>query len=367
MTLGQKGTIHSGPAAASRIEWIDAARGLCVIAVVLFHVGYWHFLKFEHAGSIAFPLWETVAIALGSVRMPLLLAVSGMLAASKIRNGVGNGKALSATLTNYYLYAVWLLVYALLSIPAAMTGATPRVGSVGDFLLQLVAPDTTLWFVFALAVYVPLLTLCRKLPPAVVLPALAAVRMITVLTQGSDSGQWTKVPELAFFFAIGVYGKALLIRIAEVRKLVHAAVAIPLFLGLSGISLALDLNPVVDQALFILRGLAAIVALVAVISALTRNRGIAAAGSWVGKRTLGIYVLHVPVMDGIVLAFHGPLGPAAPVIANSVTMALIYPLALTAAVALACTALEYVLKKCGLGFLFRRPRARTGARHRQPV
>ncbi|WP_354146573.1 acyltransferase family protein [Arthrobacter sp. 754] len=191
--------------------------------------------------------------------------------------------------------------------------------------------------------------------------------MITVLTQGSDSGQWTKVPELAFFFALGVYGKALLIRIAEVRKLVHAAVAIPLFLGLSGISLALDLNPVVDQALFILRGLAAIVALVAVISALTRNRGIAAAGSWVGKRTLGIYVLHVPVMDGIVLAFHGPLGPAAPVIANSVTMAFIYPLALTAAVALACTGLEYLLKKCGLSFLFRRPQAKTAARHRQPV
>ncbi|MET4588832.1 acyltransferase family protein [Arthrobacter sp. 754] len=132
MTLGQKGTIHSGPAASSRIEWIDAARGLCVIAVVLFHVGYWHFLKFEHAGSIAFPLWETVAIALGSVRMPLLLAVSGMLAASKIRNGFGNGKALSASLTNYYLYAVWLLVYALLSIPAAMTGATPRAGGRED-------------------------------------------------------------------------------------------------------------------------------------------------------------------------------------------------------------------------------------------
>jgi uncharacterized membrane protein YcfT len=367
MTLGQTGATHSGPAVGSRIDWIDAARGLCVIAVVLFHVGYWHFLKFEHAGSIAFALWETVAIALGSVRMPLLLAVSGMLAASKIRNGFGNGKAIQASLTSFYLYAVWLLVYALLSIPAAMTGATPRVGTVGDFFLQLVVPDTPLWFVFALALYIPLLTLCRKLPPAVVLAALAVVRMLTVLIPGSDSGQWAKVPELAFFFAVGVYGKALLIRLAEVRRLFHAAVAIPAFLALSGLSLALDLAPVADQALFILRGLAAIVALVAVISTLTRNRGIAAAGSWVGKRTLGVYVLHVPVLDGIVFAFQGPLAPAVPVIANSATMALTYPLALTAVVALACIALEYLLKKCGLGFLFSRPQAKTAARHRQPV
>lgn len=367
MTLGRTDTTLSTPSVGVRLEWIDAARGLCVIAVVLFHVGLWHFLKFEHPSSVAFALWETVATALGTVRMPLLLAVSGMLAASKIRNGFSNGKVWNTSLTNYYLYAAWLLVYALLSIPMAGNGLPHRFGSVGDFFLQLAAPDTPLWFVFALAIYVPLLTFCRKLPPAVVLAALAALRILTALLVDSDADQVWKVPELALFFAIGVYGKSLFLYIAEAHKLLYAAVAIPAFLGLSGLSFALDLHPAIDQAVFILRGLAAVVALVAVISALTVNRALAAAGSWVGKRTLGVYVLHVPVIDGIVLAFQGPVAPAAPIIANSVPMALIYPLALTAVVVTACIGLEYLLKKCGLGFLFRRPQAKTGSRHRQPA
>lgn len=365
MVLGQADTTHSTPSVGVRIEWIDAARGLCVIAVVLFHVGLWHFLTFDHPSSVAFAIWETVETALGTVRMPLLLAVSGMLAASKIRNGFSNGKVWNTSLTNYYLYAVWLLFYALLSIPMAGDGVPHRFGSVGDFFLQLAAPDTPLWFVFALAIYVPLLTFCRKLPPAVVLAALAALRILTALLVDSDADQVWKVPELALFFAIGVYGKRLFLYIAEARKLLYAAVAIPAFLGLSGLSFALDLHPAIDQAVFILRGMAAVVALVAVISALTVNRAAAAAGSWVGKRTLGIYVLHVPVIDGIVLAFQGPLAPAAPVIANSVPMALMYPLALTAVVVTACIGLENLLKKCGLGFLFRRPHAKTASRHRQ--
>ena len=291
-----------------------------------------------------------------------------MLAASKIRDGFANGKARSTSLTNYYLYAVWLLVYALLSIPVAGTRISHRVQSVGDFFVQLVAPDTPLWFVFALAVYVPVLALCRRLPAVAVLAALAGLSIFTLLMIPSgDPGQWWKLPELAFFFAVGVYGKTLLLHIAEARKLVCGAVAIPAFLGLSVLSFALNLPLAVEQVVFILRGLAAVVALVAVISALTKNRVMAAAGSWVGKRTLGIYLLHTPVLDVIVLAFQGPLHPAAPVIANSVPLALIYPLALTAAVVSMCIALEYFFKKCGLGFLFRRPQAGSASRHRQPV
>lgn len=350
---------HSPAPAKARVDWIDAARGFSVLAVVLYHVGHWHFLKFEHSANIAFTLWENGATALSTVRMPLLLAVSGMLAASKIRSGFSSGRVRDSSLTNYYLYAVWLLIYALLGIPVALSGLAPRIDSISDFLLQLLAPDTPLWFVYALALYVPLFTLCRTMPPIAVLGALLVLRLVTAMTTDSDTFQWWKIPELALFFAIGVYGKGLFLRIAGAHQLLGAAIAIPAFLGLSVLSLALDMDPFLYQVIFTLRGVAAVVALVAVISALTRNRAMAAGGSFIGRRTLGIYLLHAPVIDGIVLAFHGPFSPAASAVAGSIPLALIYPLVLTAAVVAACLGLNHLCNACGLEFLFRRPQAKA--------
>ena len=357
MLRGHHESAPARPAAQTRIEWIDAARGLCVIAVVLFHVGLWHFLRFDHESSIAFTFWDTLAIGLASVRMPLLLAVSGILAASKVRSGPGTAKAWKSSLSSYYLYAVWLLVYALLGLVLAGSPRPQRVDSVGNFLLQLIAPDTPLWFIFALAVYVPLLACCRKLPPWVVLAALAAISIFTALFVDSTAGQWGKVPELAVFFAAGVYGKDLFLRIAAAPKMLYFGAAVPAFLALMALP---DIHPGVDQAVYMLQGAAAVIALVAFISAITRYRPIAAAGSWVGRRTLGIYLLHTPLIDFLILAFHGPLSPVAPAISKSVPVAFIYPLALTGAVIAACVAVEYLLKKCGLTFLFQRPGSGRG-------
>ncbi|GGH94000.1 hypothetical protein GCM10007170_16180 [Arthrobacter liuii] len=295
-----------------------------------------------------------MAIALGAVRMPLLLAVSGILAASKVRSGFSNGKAWNSSLGNYYLYALWLLIYALLGIVLVVAGSPrpQRVASVGDFFLQLVAPDTPLWFVFAVAVYVPLLALCRKLPPSVVLAVLAVLSIATALFLDTMAGQWGKVPELAVFFAAGVYGKDALLRIAGTRRLLYFGTAIPVFVALTALP---DVHPGFDQVVFLLQGLAAVIALVAVISAITRFRPIAVARSWVGRRTLGIYLLHTPIMDFLVLAFHGPLSPVAPAIAKSVPIALAYPLVLTVAVVAACVGVDHLFRKCGLTFLFQRP------------
>lgn len=344
-------------AAQARIEWIDAARGLCVVAVVLFHVGLWHFLRFDHESSVAFTFWDTMAIGLAAVRMPLLLAVSGILAASKVRSGLKTGKAWQSSLNSYYLYAVWLLVYALLGIVLAGSPRPQRVVSVSDFLLQLVAPDTPLWFIFALAVYVPLLACCRKLPPWLVLAALAAISILTALFVDSTAGQWGKVPELAVFFAAGVYGKDVFLRITGAPRLRYLGAAVPAFLALMMLP---DIHPGIDQAVYVLQGVSAVVALVPLISAITRYRPIAAAGSWVGRRTLGIYLLHTPVIDVLVLAFHGPLSPVGPAISKSVPVAFFYPLALTGAVIAACVAVEYLLRKCGLTFLFQRPGSGRG-------
>lgn len=348
------GEIKTAAPETVRIKWVDSARGLCVIAVVLFHVTIWHYLKFEHENSIAFTAWDGMAKGLGAVRMPLLLALSGMLAASKIRHGF-TGKAFPSALSNFYLYAVWLVVYALLSIPVAESNLPHRVESLGDFALQMVAPDTPLWFVLALAVYTLALAAARKAPAALVIAATAALSIAVAVIPGSESGQWWKVPEMAVFFTLGVYGKEALMLIGGPKRVTALASALPAFAVLTAASTLFDAYPAIDQVFLILRGVAAVVVLVSVVSLLMRSRVIAFAGSWVGRRTLGVYVLHTPVIFAVLLAFQGPLAPIAGIVAASVPIAFLYPAALTLIVVAACVVIENLLKRCGFTFLFRRP------------
>ena len=70
----------------ARLGWIDAARGSCVLAVVLFHVISWHLPALDVAPG-AERVLEPVTSYLGSLRMPLLLAVSGMLAGPRVMAG----------------------------------------------------------------------------------------------------------------------------------------------------------------------------------------------------------------------------------------------------------------------------------------
>ena len=75
--------------------------------------------------------WGSVNPALGSVRMPVLLAVSGLVLSRQVRGGLhlrttGYGEA-----TNYYLYVVWLAVYALASAVVSNGDPAPPRGGLG--------------------------------------------------------------------------------------------------------------------------------------------------------------------------------------------------------------------------------------------
>ena len=136
-------TAPSRPTAA-RVGWIDGARGACVLAVVLFHVIAWHLADLAVAPGAA-RIWDPVTSYLGSLRMPLLLAVSGMLASDRIRAGFRRGGLLRRTVSTGYLYVVWtaiyLAVYVLLDEPTLPHAPQDR----GDAFLGLVLPQTPLW------------------------------------------------------------------------------------------------------------------------------------------------------------------------------------------------------------------------------
>ena len=181
----------------ARLPYLDVARGLCVLAVVLVHVGYFHVfpLAGDPAGRPALKVWEVFNSAvLSEVRMPLLLLVSGWLAGSKIRAGLGSGKTRWAVLGNVYLVVVWTCLYALverLIAPGPALTATSRAESVPAVLLEIVNPSFgPLWFVYLLALATVLLCLTRRLPPALVTvtfwPTLTLTRSVSTTSASSS-------------------------------------------------------------------------------------------------------------------------------------------------------------------------------------
>src|SRR5215213_6048735 len=116
---------RAGSGGPERVAWVDAARGASVAAVVLFHVSLWWYLPLQaELWGPAGRVWATVNSYLGSVRMPLLLAVSGLVGAGAIRAGLRDRRTATRAVANGYLYVVWLVVYAV--VYALLPGPLPH-------------------------------------------------------------------------------------------------------------------------------------------------------------------------------------------------------------------------------------------------
>lgn len=337
----------------NRIDWIDAARGMSVIAVVLFHVVLWHYLpEASNSRPFLYGMWKFQNDLLGSVRIPLLLTLSGVLAANKISRGFRNLGAMTSTVVNYYFYVLWLSIYALFFL--FTSGPLPhRIVSFPIFLRELLVPDTTLWYVLALAVYVPLMTLVRRAPWWMIVLVLA-ILAITFGESGRFSGMWAKLPGNALFFAVGVYASPWLKELAtQVRLWFLGPLALlPMVLLFADGRLKI---PVLGDVLGLLAKLAfAALFLVAVIL-VCRLRPVAHVGSVVGRVTLPIYVLHALLIYVWLLLIAGPLQDVMTAVLGIPLLSALYPAVVTAAIVAITLVIHRVARSGGFGFLFVAP------------
>jgi surface polysaccharide O-acyltransferase-like enzyme len=345
-----------------RLAWVDAVRGACVLAVVLFHVTAWYVLTLD-LPPVADRVWTVVNGYLGSLRMPLLLAVSGLLTSRRVLAGWRSPAAAERAAASYYLYAVWLAVYAVVYAVTDASLGNPRlpheIDGFDDALLQLVWPQTPLWYVFALAVYVLVLTTLRPLPPAVVLVVLAVLSVVCRVTD-LQLGSAEKIPELAFFFAAGVYGREPLRRFAEDlgwRRVAGSGAFAAVTVAAGPV---LD-QPVARDLLFLVRGVAFLLLGVAVVVLAIRWRPLERWGTSIGQQTLPVYVLHVPLLlIGIALVGTGA-HDAPPALLRSPVVALATPLVLTAVIVVLALLLHRLLLHLRAEALFGIPASWTAA------
>lgn len=347
-----------GATSSQRLEWVDLARGFAVAAVVLFHLCIGHYWAMEHSAPKVIAWWDRVNQIITVVRMPLLFTLSGMLAAGKIRRGFRRGTTLEASATNYYLFVVWTLIYGVLLLVAGDTPVPFAMDSFGTYVRQFYAPNTPLWYIFALALYLVVFTAARRVSPAAVLSVLLMLHLATTQTYTLESPLWTRGLLYAVYFGLGVYG----------GRLMRAVAATPalgaLFTGLAyllyqhiGMTRLMSLEvPDVDDAL-VLMGLyvCAGLAVVGAAGLVCRAQPYRRVGRAVGSHTLGIYVMHVPVIVVLDLLVRGPLNSVGAAVATQPRLDVAYPVLATVVVVATCMTLEKLLVRLGLGWAFALP------------
>jgi uncharacterized membrane protein YcfT len=236
------------PTAAARLDWVDAAKGLSILLVVLHHA-VWFLQRSGQAPAAVVMANE----ALASLRMPLFFLASGLLAAGPLAAPwrVVLHKRVAFFL---YLYAIWTIIRFTFFATVVPPEVDPDESADPlGFALALLLPGPSMWFLYALAVFAVVTKLARPLPVWLqlgvtgVLSALVGAGMV----EFGDS-RWTYMSRFLFFFLLGCHARGLAERLARATSLLRAvaggvacvaAAAAAVVLGLRtvpGVALALQ-------------------------------------------------------------------------------------------------------------------------------
>jgi uncharacterized membrane protein YcfT len=157
-----------------RIAWVDTAKGVCIILVVMMHatlgIG-------QTVGETGF-LHHVVAFA-KPFRMPDFFLISGLFLARVIDRdwrSYGDKRILHFV----YFYLLWLVIQSVFKFEQVAGGS---LGGLATHLAwSLVEPYSTLWFVYILAVFSVVSKLLRGVPPLVLLAGAALLEIAPVET-----------------------------------------------------------------------------------------------------------------------------------------------------------------------------------------
>jgi uncharacterized membrane protein YcfT len=184
---------------ASRVDWVDYSKGICIVMVVLLHST----LGVEkYAGGTGFMHYVT-DFAL-PFRMPDFFLISGLFLARVIdrdwRSYVDRKVVHFA-----YFYFLWFLIEGACKWPLVVHHDGLAAG-VQTALLGLIDPPGSMWFIYLLPIFLVSAKLLRRVPPALVLGVAIALQTVSVM--GYVNTGWVLVDEFALrgvFFYTGWY------------------------------------------------------------------------------------------------------------------------------------------------------------------
>lgn len=330
-------TSHAGTP-APRVDWVDSAKGLCIVLVVTMHATLGAGAQMGGEGFMH-PL---VAFA-APLRMPALFLISGLFLARALQ--ADTRTFVDRRVVHFaYFYVLWLVIQSVVKVGEVSGGSA--AGFVEHLARALVEPYSMLWFVYMLAVFSIAARLVRNLPPALVLVAAAVLSILPIHTG------ILVVDEFCARFVYFVAGWHLAGRVFAIAEAARARPGAALaLLGLWALANgAIALGPLSPLAQLpgagLVLGGAGAVAIVA-IAALATPSLLARPFAYAGRHAIAIY-----------LAFFLPMAAAREILVRTglVEDIGLVSLAVTLCAVIAPLVLERLVRATPLAFLFERPR-----------
>jgi uncharacterized membrane protein YcfT len=189
MTLnGTSGVIErSAQSAPGRVDWVDYAKGICIVMVVMMH----SVLGVEAATGQTGFMHVLVAFA-KPFRMPDFFLISGLFLSVVIDRDWRT--YLDRKVLHFaYFYVLWITIQFGFKAPsfAAETGWA-HVGFM--YLEAFIEPFGTLWFIYLLPVFFVIAKGTRRVPPLAIWGAAALLEMAHIATG------WTVIDEFCARF-----------------------------------------------------------------------------------------------------------------------------------------------------------------------
>jgi uncharacterized membrane protein YcfT len=338
--------ITAGPS-APRIDWVDYAKGICIVMVVMMH----SVLGVEAAAGQTGFMTYVVAFA-KPFRMPDFFLISGLFLAVVIDRDWRT--FLDRKVVHFaYFYVLWVIIQFAFKAPGlAEEHGWPTVGLL--YLESFIEPFGTLWFIYLLPVFFVVTKATRGLPPALIWIIAAALEMSHLATG------WTAIDEFASRF---VYFFSGYLFATKVFALSERARARPT-LALAGLALwaLVDAGLVYEgcsewPVISLVLGLAGAVAIIVMATLLAREQ-------WLGL--LRFFGEHSIV---IYLAFFLPMATARVVLLRYAGFFGIGAISLLVTIigVLGAVAIWRLALLAGARFLFERPHAFWIAPRQKPA
>ncbi|MBA3520356.1 MAG: acyltransferase family protein, partial [Rhizobiales bacterium] len=161
--------------AVNRVDWVDVAKGICIIMVVMMHST----LGVEKAMGETGWMHAVVEFA-RPFRMPDFFLIAGLFLAARI-NAPWRLYLDRKVLHFAYFYVLWLTIQFAFKAPgfAAELGFG---GALREYLTAFIEPWGTLWFIYHLALFLVVTRLLKNVPWLLVWGVAAALEILPIHT-----------------------------------------------------------------------------------------------------------------------------------------------------------------------------------------
>jgi len=321
--------------AQDRVDWVDYAKGFCIIMVVMMHST----LGVEAASGQTSWMHAVVAFA-KPFRMPDFFMISGLFLARVIDRDWRT--YIDRKVVHFvYFYLLWVTIQFAFKAPGLAAEHGPA-GLAMLYAVSFIEPFGTLWFIYLLPIFFVITKLTLRVPPLVIFACAAALEIAHIETG------WTVIDEFAARFVYFYAGYLLASRIFLVAATVQArpwlaAVGLGGWVLFNGfyVVLGIDGKPFISLTL----GLVGAGAVVAVSALMAKSHAFAGL-RYLGRNSIVVY-----------LAFFLGMAASRTVLLNTGLIADIGSVALlvTACGIAGALALFFAVRATPLKFLFERP------------